>query len=94
MHKAAVQIRPPVSIAPAGDMPKRLYPMRVIHMPIKPKDLAEDGLDVVEKGLRETAFLANPIMASELRDRGSKASGTEGDGSGGAGSVETARRIC
>lgn len=93
MHEAAVQIRPPIPIAPAGDMPERLYPMRVIQMPVEPKDLAENGLNVVEKGLWETTFLANPVMTSELGDRVSEVSWAEGDGSGGAGGVEAARWV-
>ena len=93
MHKTAVQVRPSISIYSARDMPKRVYPMRVIHMSIEPEDLAENGLDVAEKGLGKPAFFAYPVMASKLGERGGEVCWTKRDGVTGPWSIEAAREV-
>ena len=90
VHEAAVQIGPAIPIATACDMPERIDPVRVIQVPIKPKDLAEDGLDVAKVSLGESTFLTNPVVASKLRERGGEVGRAERDRSGGAGGVKAA----
>lgn len=93
MDKTAVQIRPSVPVTPACDVPERIDPVRVIQMPIKPENLAEDGLDVAKKSLWESALFAYPVVASKLGQRSSEVGRPEGNGRSGSRGAEAARGV-
>ena len=63
-------------------------------MSIKPKDLAKDGLDIAEESFRKSAFLAYPVVTSELRKWGGEVGGTKRDRGGGTRGIEAAGGVC
>ena len=60
----------------------------MIHVPVEPEYLAENGLHVTEKGLGKSAFLAYPVVASELGEGGSEVGRAKRDWGGGAGGIK------
>ena len=93
MDKTAVQIRPAVPVTPACNVPEWVDPVRMIQMPVKPENLAEDSLHVAKKGLWESSLFTYPVVASKLGQRSSEVGGPDGNGRSGSGGVEAARGV-
>ena len=95
VDEAAVEVGP----AAGGrvlrlDVVERVQPVGVVDVRVQAEHLPEDGLAVVEEGLRETGALADPVgTAGEGAQRGGGGRRARGDGGAGVGAVEPAGEV-
>lgn len=65
----------------------------MVKVGVQTEDLAETSLDITQEAFREAGILANPVTASESRQRSVKIGRWHSDGGVGVGSIEPSRSI-
>ena len=79
-----------VELGVAADVPERVDPVAVVQVGVAAEHLAHDVLAVGVEVLRESAGLADPVIAGELGEGRVEGGGARGDGGGGAGGGQAA----